>query len=456
MPKQTITMTKKDLNRYHIIKELIEQRINGTEAAEKIRVSIRQVKRIKNKVKQLGPNGIIHGQRGKPGNHQIAKSIIKRVKQIIHNKIYTGFKPTFMSEKLNEKHHIVLSHETVRRLMIKEGLWKQKIKKQVIVHRSWRERKDNYGAMQQFDGSYHDWFEGRLPDCCLLASIDDASGRLTQAEFRAKSDLEVNLNTQPLKTSGESVASVFAFWQKYVETKGKPLNIYLDKFSTYKNNHKSVFDDPNSLTQFERAMRDLDINVIHAHSPQAKGRIERVFNTLQDRLIKELRLAKISTISQANEFLKREFIPKFNAKFAVQPKKQANLHRQLNKIDQQNLDRIFSIQDQRIVHNDFTVHYQARWFQLLEKQPTLILKKDTVLIEQRINDDIYISKKGQYLNYAVLPERPKKENEKSMSKITALTNIKTNWKPPINHPWRKLNIQSNKLTKYDIPILQRV
>ena len=456
MPKQTITMTKKDLNRYHIIKELIEKRINGTEAAEKIRLSVRQVKRIKNNVKQLGPKGVIHGQRGKPGNHQIAKSIIKRVKQIIHSQMYNGFKPTFLAEKLAEKHRIIISHETVRQLMVKEGLWKQKTKKQTAVHRCWRERKDNYGTMEQFDGSYHNWFEDRLPGCCLLASIDDASGQLTQAEFRAKLESEANLDAQSLKTSGESVASVFAFWQKYVETRGKPLNIYLDKFSTYKNNHKSIFDDPNSLTQFERAMRDLDINVIHAHSPQAKGRIERVFNTLQDRLIKELRLAKISTIKEANEFLNKEFIPKFNVKFSVRPKKQANLHRQLNKIDKQNLNRIFSIQDQRIVNNDFTVRYQANWFQLLEKQPTLILRKDKVLIEQRINGEIYVSKKDKYLNHIILPERPKKENDKMMSKITALTNTKTSWKPPINHPWRKLNIQSNKLTKYDIPILQRV
>lgn len=453
MPKHTIAMTKKDLNRYHIIRELIEKRINGTEAAEKIKLSIRQVKRLKSKVKQFGPDGIIHGQRGRPGNHQIAGSIIKRVKQIIHQTIYTGFKPTFMSEKLDEKHHIVLSHETIRQLMIKEGLWKAKAKKQSSVHRSWRERKDNYGAMEQFDGSYHDWFEGRYPKCCLLAAIDDATGKITQAEFNAKQAIN---NESSLKTSGESVVSVFSFWRKYIETKGKPLCIYLDKYSTYKNNHKSIFDDPTVLTQYERAMKDLDINVIHAHSPQAKGRIERLFNTLQDRLIKELRLAKINTINEANEFLKKEFIPKFNDKFAVQSKKQANLHRQLNKIDKQNLNRIFSTQDQRIVNNDFTIRYQTKWLQLLEKQPILILRKDTVLIEQRINGEIYISKKGKYLSYAILPERPKKENEKSMSKITALTNTKTNWKPPINHPWRRTMVLSNKLIKHDISILQRV
>ncbi len=455
MPRQTITMTRKDLNRYHIIKELIEKRINGTEAAEKIRLSIRQVKRLKNKVKQSGPNGVIHGQRGKLGNHQIAGSIIKRVKQIIHKTIYAGFKPTFMTEKLDEKHHIVLSHETVRRLMVKEGLWKPKTKKQTATHRSWRERKYNYGAMQQFDGSYHDWFEGRLPVCCLLAAIDDASGKLTKAEFIARENKQ-EIDDSTLKTSGESIAAVFSFWQKYVETKGKPLNIYLDKYSTYKNNHQSVFDDPGILTQYERAMKDLDINVIHAHSPQAKGRIERLFNTLQDRLVKELRLAKISNINGANEFLEKEFIPKFNAKFAVQPKKKTDLHRQLNKIDKENLNRIFSIQDQRIVHNDFTVRYQTKWLQLMEKQPTLILRKDSVLIEERINGEIYVSKKGKYLNCIILPEQPKKENEKSMNKITALTNTKTNWKPPINHPWRRTMNLSNKLIKYDISILQRV
>ncbi len=192
-------------------------------------------------------------------------------------------------------------------------------------------------------------------------------------------------------------------------------------------------DDPNVLTQFERAMKDLNTKIIHANSPQAKGRIERLFNTLQDRLVKELRLANISTIEKANRFVEKEFIPKFNAKFSVVAQKKGNLHQSLTKIEKENLDKIFSIRNTRIVNNDFTVRFKHLWFQLGPSQPCLVLRKDKVQIIESLDGQTFISLRDKYLNYELLPERPKKVK----MKVVALAKTKPSWKPPIDHPWRR-------------------
>lgn len=180
-------------------------------------------------------------------------------------------------------------------------------------------------------------------------------------------------------------------------------------------------------------MKDLDIEPISAYSPQAKGRVERLFSTLQDRLVKELRLAKVSTTEEGNSFLEKVFIPRFNAKFPVLPQKKKNLHRALTEIDKKNLDKIFSVQNTRIVNNDFTIRFKGQWFQLSETQPALVLKKDKIHIEERIDGRIFISLRNKYLNYEALPARP----ERVQMKVPALTGTKSSWKPPANHPWRK-------------------
>jgi len=425
---QTITMTSKELSRYEVITRLIRKEINGTEAAKQVNLSARQMRRIKAKVKKRGVIGIIHGNRGRPSNHRMPQQNIVEMKSIVKEK-YHDFGPTFAAEKLEENHGIKISNEKLRQLMIGWSLWKPKLRKKNKEYRSWRARKEQYGEMEQFDGSYHKWFENRGPKCCLLASIDDAVGKITGLEF----------------VDWEGVKPAFIFWQAYLKKHGKPVSIYLDRHSTYKQNHKSVFDDPKALTQFQRATRDLDIKMIHAYSPQAKGRVERLFGTLQDRLIKELRLAHISTIPEANRFVEKTFIPEFNQRFAVLSQKKGNLHKALTKRDQEGLERIFSIQDKRVVNNDFTVRYQKKWFQLSETQPTLVLRKDKVLIEERINGEIFISLRDKSLNYTVLPKRPEKEVK---MKVMGLTRAKSTWKPPLNHPWRRsMLIPKRKIAK---------
>ena len=427
---QTITMTPKELSRYEVIKRLIEKEINGTEAAKQLNLSARQIKRLKARVGQEGVKGIIHASRGKPSNRRLSETNIKKIEKIV-KKNYPDFGPLFASEKLEEEHRIKIGKETLRLLMIKWQLWNPKPRKKNKEYRAWRQRKEQYGEMEQFDGSYHQWFEDRGPECCLLASIDDAKGDITGMKFGYD----------------EGTLPVFSFWKPYFEKHGKPLSIYLDRLRTYKQNLKSVFDDPNCLTQFQRAMEtDLGIKIIHAFSPQAKGRAERLFGTLQDRLVKELRLAGISTIEEANKFVEEVFIPKFNAKYAVLPQKKGNLHKPLTRFERAHLDKILSVRKTRVVNNDFTVKFETKWYQLAEKQPCLVLRKDKVIVEQRIDGSMHIYLRNKYLDYTVLPERPKKVK----MEITALTRNKSNWKPPANHPWRRFSLPPK--TKVEQPV----
>jgi len=303
-----------------VITKVLKKEIKPGLASKLLGVSSRQIRRLKNAVREYGASAFIHKLKGKQGNHHIDPLIKKKALTVI-KETYSDFKPTFATEKLEENHSIHVSHETTRLWMMQEGLWKSRKQKKSVYH-SWRPRKEYFGELQQFDGSYHLWFENRFADrfgtaieVCLLASIDDATGEITKATF------SVN----------EGVVAVFTFWKGYVEDLGKPMAIYLDKFSTYKVNHKAAVDNSDLITQFERAIQHVSIQLITAHSPEAKGRIERLFGTLQDRLVKEMRLANISTPEQGNIFLKEVFVPAFNNKFAVLPAKEGNIHKPLLK-----------------------------------------------------------------------------------------------------------------------------
>jgi len=429
MIQELISMSKKEFSKYEIINDLIVGKINGTDASKQIGVTVRHIKRLKAQVKKDGAKGLIHKNRGRESNRKISSETIKVIKRHLKEKYY-DFGPTFAAEKLDEDDKIKIGKETLRGIMTDLGIWKPKPKKQSKKWHIWRARKDNFGEMQQFDGSYHIWFGSE--ETCLLLSVDDATGKITHAVF------DIN----------ESTKTVFRFWLGYFDKNGLPLSIYLDKFSTYKINHKNAVDNKDMITQFERAMNQIGVKPITAHSPEAKGRVERMNGTLQDRLVKELRLAGITTIDKANKFLKEIFIPKFNAKFAVIPKRRKNLHKKLDEQTKEKLPQIFSVQNNRIVHNDYTIMFKNNYFQLDRKQPTTVFKKDKVIVEEHLDDIIKLRLKEHYLNYTVLPERPKKEID---IKLPALTRQKQGlYKPPIDHPWRKsflLNQQKNELTQ---------
>lgn len=422
-----ITMSLKEFDRNNIIHRLLRKEINGTKAAELLKLSVRQTKRLKAKVKREGPKGLIHGNRGRPSHNQTPPTEKEKIIHLLH-KHYYDFKPGFATEKLQEEHKISRDPKTIRQIMIDERLWQPKTKKEKGEYRSWRERKSAYGEMIQFDGSYEHWFEDRGKSCCLLAGIDDATGKITKAKFALH----------------EGVFPVFNFWQEYLQANGKPRAIYLDKFSTYNQNQTVAKENPDTLTQFQRAMEEVRIEVIPANSPQAKGRVERLFGTLQDRLIKELRLQKISTKKEANEFLEKVFIPKFNQKFSVKPRIHSNLHDPLSCKEQKSLASIFSRQTKRTVQNDFTFSFKNQWYQLTKDQTATVCKKDTIIVEERLDHTIWVRLRSKYLNYKLLPTRPKKEKQTSFKQWVLPATTREPYRPPKNHPWRHIQFQSKQ------------
>lgn len=417
MTTQFLAMSKRDIDRHDVLKRLIRKEIKRTHAAKLLKLTARHVTRLANAVRKDGPKALIHKQRGKPPHNKMPEKERLEIVCLLREK-YSDFGPTFATEKLRELHKIDHDPKTIRAIQMNAGLWKPRRSRTLGEHRSWRQRRSAYGEMQQFDGSYHDWFEGRggIIEACLLASIDDATGKVVELTFAPH----------------EGVFPVFAFWKAYIETHGKPRQIYMDKFSTYKMNSAAAKNNPDLKTQFERAMIALHVEPIFAQSPQAKGRVERLFDTLQDRLVKEMRLANIQTVEEANRFLKEKFILTFNEKFAVLPASQSDLHQPLTEKERKSLPSIFSRQEKRIVQNDFTFSFQNQWYQLTDHQPATICKKDGVTVEEHLDHTIHIRLRGKELNYTLLPVRPKKTAVPFMIAKTAQTNT-----PGANHPWRR-------------------
>ncbi len=414
-------MTETDNLKESTLTKLVTKIINGTQAAEILKLSTRQVRRLKKRFKK-GVKGILHRNRGRVSNHSVPETERKAIVKIIKTN-YSDFGPTMAGEKLSELHNITMSAETIRKIMINAGLWKVTVKTSEQFPHEWRARKDCFGTMQQYDGSYHNWFEGRLKTNkgdvvtinCLLASIDDATGRITYAKF----------------DDSEGVLPTMAFWSEYIAINGKPCSIYLDRFSTYKNNPRKNGVNVLELTQFQRACNQLAITVIHAHSPQAKGRIERLFQTLQDRLVKEMRLKNICTIAEANIFLAKVFVPWFNKKFAVVAKEKTNLHTVMTTTELLQLPSVMSIHDQRSIMNDYTVMHHAKLYQVDPKQPALVRTSDRVTVQTRTNGQIFIFKQSAELRFTEIMERPKK-----VVAVKTEDGRRFGHKPATGHPWQ--------------------
>lgn len=414
-----ISMSQRDLSKYDAVQGSIRKEITVKKAGELLRITERQVYNLRVKVKKNGAEGLIHGNRGKPSNRRMPEKERQEIVNILRRH-YSDFRPTHASEKLRDIHGLDKDPKTIRLIMTAEGLWKPKRQKGA-EYRSSRLRKEHCGEMEQFDGSYHDWFEDRAPKCCLLASVDDATGRITQAQF----------------AQHEGVFPVFGFWQEYLLTHGKPRSIYLDKLRTYYNNHPSAFGDEEMLTQFQRAMRELSIEPIVAHSPQAKGRIERLFKTLQDRLIRELRLQNISDAKTANRFLKEEFIPWFNVSYGREPARKTDLHRKLNPSEKRQLSAILSRHSSRTIQNDFTLRFNNQWYQLTKEQTVTIRPRDRVIIEERLDGEIHLRLRGKYLNCQILLTKPQKQTKQPWIIAASQKPVRKPYKPPTDHPWRR-------------------
>lgn len=386
-------MSTKEIDTLKIIQDVIEKRMKQHRAGSLLKLSTRQVRRLCGRVRREGAKGLRHGLRGQPSNHQLPSGRLDKALGIVRT-TYLDFGPTLANEKLESINKIFLSTSILRRGMIENGLWHPHT--QGAVHRAWRERRASVGELVQLDGSDHDWFEGRGPRCALLIFIDDATSRILWGAF----------------IPVEDTLNLLASAKSYLLQNGRPLALYVDRDSIYKVNRQASVDeslrDGQPLTQFTRAMGELGIEMIFALSPQAKGRVERGFKTHQDRLVKELRLAGISSMAEANDFLRRTYIPAHNARFAVMPRSAIDVHRPLLSIHR--LDEILSVRRERVVSNDFTLRLENRFFQILPGQVLRVRPHDKVMLEMRLDGTTHIRFKGAYLRFRALTERPPRPN----------------------------------------------
>jgi hypothetical protein len=307
---------------------------------------------------------------------------------------YPDFGPTLVAEKLLESHEIDRNPTTVREILVKEGLWIPRAKRpgaRPVVHRAWRERRAHPGELVQFDGSYHHWFEDRggTDESCLLAAIDDATGDIRHLQF----------------VQDEGTLPVMAFWTQYAYIHGLPQSVYLDRFSTYKMTQKVAQENHDLKTQLQRATDTLGLKLIFALSPQAKGRVERLFRTLQTRLVKELRLRNISTVEEANNFVGKTFLHTYNKKFGVEPREPADFHRKLSERELRDLPETFCRMERRSVMNDFTFSFQAQWHQILPTKRLAIRPKDDVLIREYPDSKLSFSVRNKRVETKPIPKR---------------------------------------------------
>jgi hypothetical protein len=418
MKKDIITMSKKEFKRLPILHKVMERRLTQVKAAEMLDLSDRQIRRIILKIKNSGDQAIAHRNRGKESPFKIPREEEDRIVSILEKR-YFDFGPTFASEKLLECEGIKISKEKIRQLMIHHDLDYPDRKKKGKVHQ-WRERKHHRGEMVQMDGSDHDWLESRGPRLILMGYIDDASNEIYGRFYEY-----------------EGTFSAMDSFKRYIIKYGIPFSFYVDRHSAYKTTRQTNLDEDLkgefAKTQFARALSELDVKIIFAQSPQAKGRIERVFETLQDRLVKELRLAKISTRDGANSFLET-YLPKHNARFAMKPFKKSNLHKPVP--GNLNLAEIFCIKEYRTIGNGYTFYWRNRIF--LIKNPSITMKKQRVCVMEQFDGEIVLKLKNKYLSFVEVTHKDIQaiaREQKAAQKLIRKARIY--YTPPKDHPWRR-------------------
>jgi winged helix-turn helix protein len=354
-----LSMSKQEFSRLEVLLRVQSGRLRVADACDLIGLRRRQVFRLLRGLKQDGASSLLSNRRGKSSNHRLADEVRALALSLVRER-YADFGPKFAAEKLADLHGCSVSRETLRSWMIADGLWVDRRHRLASPHQP-RRRRECLGELVQIDGSEHAWFETRGETCTLLAFVDDATSRLMQLRFVAS----------------ESAFNYFRTTRAYLEAHGKPVAFYSDKHNIFRVNAKDAVSG-DGITQFGRVLSELNIDIICANSPQAKGRIERAFGTLQDRMVKELRLAGISTITAANAWLPG-FVTDYNTRFAREPLNAKDLHRPLTPAD--NLDEILAWREARTVTNNLTLHYD-RMMLLLEPTPlarTLVRKKVDVV-----------------------------------------------------------------------------
>jgi len=385
---ETVAMSREEQVRLEVMAQVKAGRLTLSKASELLKICYRQVLRINARYRACGTGGLVHGLRGKPSNRRLDGLHKSRV-LALYQEHYDDFGPTLASEMLELRDKVKVDHETLRGWLLEEGLWRKRRKRQ--KHRSRREPRGYCGEMVQLDGSPHAWLEDRGPRCVLVEAVDDATG-------------EAYGRFYPEETS----ASVMDLLTRYIRRRGVPRSLYVDKDSIYVVNNREptgreILTGQEPLTQMGRALKELSVELIVANSPQAKGRVERVHGTHQDRLVKLLRLAGIKTLEAANAYLEEQYWSSYNARFARPPRKPADLHRKLG--GKQMLEEVLCIKESRTVSRDWCVVYGKRVFQLAEKHQSLALAGREIQVLEKLDGTILLRHRGKDLSYWQRPPR---------------------------------------------------
>ena len=413
-------MSQKERSRLVMMSRVREKAMTIREASEMVGVSYRQCRRIYKRYVKEGDKGLIHRNRGRPSNRRKSPGV-KEIVLALYREQYWDFGPTLAAEKLEERDGYEVDHETLRRWLLAAGIWKRQRKR--AKHRQWRERKAHFGEMVQMDGSHHRWFEDRGDEECLMDMVDDATGE-----------------TLALLSEEETTAAAMKVLWAWVEKYGIPKAIYVDWKNVYVTQREPTVEEQLAgelpVTQFGRACQKLDIEIITASSPQAKGRVERKHGVYQDRWVKELRLAGIKDIEEANQCL-CGFVEGLNARFAVEPRSSADFHRPVSQ--GMDLRTVFCREEPRTVGNDWVVRYKNRFFQI-GLQSNLPPARRRVMVQEHLDGSIHMVYKGKEI---VFKEIKHLLTHLHLSPEKApVPEPKKKYIPPSTHPWRKFNLQS--------------
>jgi transposase InsO family protein len=417
MQEGQLLMSQAERDRLVTLKKAKKKLITQREAAEELELSVRQVKRLLYGLKKHGDQAVVHGLRGHPSNRRIEEKIEKQAVKILSVPVYEGFGPTLAAEYLGKKHGIEASKETVRQWMMRGKLWGAKREKIKQVH-CWRPRRSRFGDLVQWDTSEHDWLEGRGEKLYLIAMIDDATSRLF-ARFVRHDSTEENMKL---------------LWS-YLEKFGRPLTFYTDKASLFQTAEKRKRDEPGvgkdavemPPTQIGRALQELGITWIAAHSPQAKGRVERNFGTAQDRLVKGMRVAGVKTIEQANQYLEQDYLVWWERELTVEPAHSDNAHRRLDK--SHNLAASLSHVETRQVRNDYTLRWDGKLYQIERQAVVSGLRGANVRVEKRLNGSLAVRYGERYLpvKECAVAEQPKVSPPAKTSKTHRTVGRGSDW-----------------------------
>jgi len=424
---ETILMSFQERRRLEVFSRVRSGEMTLGEAGELLQLSYRQVKRIGSRYQQEGDGGLVHRGRGRASNRQPAVQT-KEQALALYQTQYADYGPTLAAECMAKEDGVTVAVSTLRRWLREAGLWERRRKRR--VHRRRRERRRHVGELLQLDGSHHDWFEGRrpvnVPDvmytgwAVLMVMIDDATGCVLARFYENE--------------SWHSVADVF---QQYVAYYGLPRGLYVDRHGIYRADREPTSEEillnQPPETQFGRAMRELDVELILARSAQAKGRVERMNGTLQDRLVKALRRGGISDLASANRFLEETFLPEFNARFRVPATEAEDWHRAPT--EGTDLSRVLSIQETRVVQNDWTVRWQNRVLQLPRESAEVVQPSQRVTVCEQLDGVLRIFAGEVELSWSTACREPAHERSKRKPR-NGPTGSSQGQKPRADHPWR--------------------